>query len=660
MEKLEKIFLYYKNFKNIREYNESYKFEFFKNNQIDLTKFDNLEELIKNIRKKAWNLLPRKIRDNLLLYLSKYYKEKFKNLLKDLYNENIDLILRVNSFIDWIYNILLEDENWKNKDLARIWFSDVSFLLALKDYKKYLFINPITPFNNFVEYFNLDKSKYKKTKNISNGEIYKNWLNLAKNKIIPELEKVDSNIDLLDVQDFVYCMFWWYKNLLNENILEKIRNNILKNNFFENIKVWKVNKSYFQLGLIWNENINKNNNHFEIIKRKDKIYLEFHFEWEKYKNADKYIILDPDYEWFDWYEWKSIRYKKNFNTKNLDINNLIDKLIFMYKNLNNKIEKYISNIDNTLQTNSSQMQNLLETSKKLLERKKQIILYWPPWTWKTYSVKKIIENHSGESFEDLKKDEKVKFITFHQSFSYEEFIEWMKAETDDNWNISYEIKSWIFKELVSKAKENLEKSKNNKNFNFEKIINDFVDYVEENWNFEIRKWTKIKVEKNSNWDFKTFKTYWNVDNQSLTKDIIERDLQDFLNWKIQKPDDIKPSRESKSIRHWNALYYFALYEKIKEFLEKSWKNYFEEKQDLQNYYLIIDEINRWNISKIFGELITLLEADKRIWEENELSTILPYSKKEFSIPPNLYIIATMNTSDKSIVSLDTALRRRFW
>lgn len=329
------------------------------------------------------------------------------------------------------------------------------------------------------------------------------------------------------------------------------------------------------------------------------------------------------------------------------------------------------------------------------------ILYGPPGTGKTYNtIDKALEilyayelidfipqerDEKKKIFSDFISDEQIAFVTFHQSYGYEDFVEGIKPKMDNNnkEKVEYEIANGIFKEICQKASENYKNYEDFKNprenyiVQLDDLLKQYADYVEnelqegKNPKFESKKWaTSMKIQdihRLQNGDFNSIVI--GVKNSSyrvrLSQKIIKRDYEKFKNSEIKDWNDIKPSYESKSHRHGNAGYYFTLYECIAEFEKEHYRPStipsLESTLDnrLKPYILIIDEINRGNISKILGELITLLEPSKRKGESEALEVKLPYSQEPFSVPKNLYIIGTMNTADRSIALLDTALRRRF-
>lgn len=534
--------------------------------------------------------------------------------------------------------------------------------------------------------------------------------NNIKEKIIQIIQaSQDNNLKAIEKIDFGDAIKWkiafHYQDVKNIKIVNIFSKNVLDlislNEFKEKLKIYQIHKKSLEnknLSLVkmieniaiplWNKYGMNSQNYIDKMKN---LFSEYLNKKKLDRNTiNKYIqvieniskeflkenLYSCDLFSFD-QNINKLNKNEEFELKNSNGNNMYSSALNYYRAF--LIDYYEQDIFITERVQSE------ESNMKIIPLNQ--ILYGPPGTGKTYrTIDKALEIISKEEkiqipseddrinrkklFDEYLKNGQIVFTTFHQSYGYEEFVEGIKPIIDNDENsqeVKYDVKDGIFKELCDKSLKNYILSMQNENeIDLDKLIFEFANYINQdflNKGNEFPLENKVSIKKillNFKDEYRSFSLGGSIKSpQSLTIDIIKRDYLNFKNKKILSFKDIKPKYDSQSDYHGNAIYYFMFYNKLKEFENIQNEKFKIKKEILKSYIIIIDEINRGNVSKIFGELITLIEPSKRIGEKEELKVKLPYSGEEFGVPKNVYIIGTMNTADRSITSLDTALRRRF-
>ena len=324
------------------------------------------------------------------------------------------------------------------------------------------------------------------------------------------------------------------------------------------------------------------------------------------------------------------------------------------------------------------------------------ILYGPPGTGKTFITPALtlaillgkpladIEGHYGPNQKALQQalagyqaQGQTEFVTFHQAFGYEDFVEGIKPYEKENDQLGYRVEDGVFKRMCRQARQAWLAAVSGQpapvalqlvaaDFDelYERFVEDLRVRLQQGSQPQLTTRQGMPVEVTAV-DTDGTLTLIHLNSAQFKHRVAPKWIRQIYDTYASVDEIKKVYEELRRLGGPNASLQWAIFNALKLFEQQATAPVAETADttpqtiDIPRFVLVIDEINRGNVANIFGELITLLETDKRAGEDNELTVTLPYSKQSFSIPPNLYLLGTMNTADRSVEALDTALRRRF-
>ena len=321
--------------------------------------------------------------------------------------------------------------------------------------------------------------------------------------------------------------------------------------------------------------------------------------------------------------------------------------------------KLIFSNANLIKENKMNIENEIQKYTDLLKYKPQIILQGPPGTGKTREAKRIAKVLLGLGENDsLEGNEQFKLIQFHPSYSYEDFVRGIVAKPNEEGDgIIYTAENKVLAEFAKEALSNWNKTQQStQTLKEEEVFEDFIEHIKEelaqNEDYKYPLTESVYIFYADDKRFKYKGDNWEAHRKGLNMNYI--DIKRIIESGIKDRQGITKLTNIGGLARQHASYFLRIIEKYYEFNQPD--TFIEtHKIPLKNYVLIIDEINRANLSAVLGELIYALEYRG----EAVQSMYAIEGENNLILPPNLYIIGTMNTADRSVGHIDYAIRRRF-